>query len=104
MDELLKEVLSFVEGDARWWDEAAQHVEELASGLPESDQAKWQLLVCRLSRTSASPYSTSRERAECDLAADSNGDQRADTVYNVDRIGFRDDKIKRGIWSDGVSH
>lgn len=45
MDELLKEVLSFVEGDARWWDEAAQHVEELASGLPESDQAKWQLLV-----------------------------------------------------------
>ena len=34
MEELLKEVLSFVEGDVRWWDDAAQHVEELASGLP----------------------------------------------------------------------
>ncbi len=45
MEELLKEVLSFVEGDARWWDEAAQHVEELTNGLPEAQQAKWQLLV-----------------------------------------------------------
>lgn len=45
MEELLKEVLSFVEGDVRWWDEAAQHLEELASGLPEMEQAKWQLLV-----------------------------------------------------------
>jgi hypothetical protein len=45
LEELLEEVLSFVEGDARWWDEAAQHVEELASGLPEAQQAKWQLLV-----------------------------------------------------------
>ncbi len=45
MEELLKEVLSFVEGDVQWWDEAAQHVEELASGLPETEQAKWQLLV-----------------------------------------------------------
>jgi hypothetical protein len=45
LEELLKEVLSFVEGDASWWDKAAQHVEELASGLPESEQAKWQLLA-----------------------------------------------------------
>ena len=45
MDELLKEVLSFVEGDARWWDEAAQHVEELARGLSETERAKWDLLV-----------------------------------------------------------
>jgi hypothetical protein len=45
MEDMLKEVLTFVEGDARWWDEAAQHVEELASGLPETQQAKWQLLV-----------------------------------------------------------
>ena len=45
MEELLKEVLSFVEGDARWWDEAAQHVEELASGLPEAVRTKWDLLA-----------------------------------------------------------
>jgi len=45
LEELLKEVLSFVEGDVRWWDEAAQHVEELASGLPDAENARWQLLV-----------------------------------------------------------
>ena len=45
MEELLKEVLSFVEGDARWWDEAAQHVEELAIGLAEAKRTKWDLLA-----------------------------------------------------------
>ena len=45
MEELLKDVLSFVEGDVRWWDEAAQHVEELASVLPESERTKWNLLA-----------------------------------------------------------
>jgi hypothetical protein len=45
LEELLKEVLSFVEGDARWWDEAAQHVEELASSLPDAEKTKWDLLA-----------------------------------------------------------
>ena len=45
MEELFREVLSFVEGDVRWWDEAAQHVEELASNLPEAQKTKWQLLA-----------------------------------------------------------
>ena len=45
MEEVLKEVLSFVEGDVRWWDEAAQHVEELASALPASERTKWNLLA-----------------------------------------------------------
>jgi hypothetical protein len=45
LEALLKEVLSFVERDARWWDEAAQHVEELASGLPEAERTKWDLLA-----------------------------------------------------------
>jgi len=45
LEELLKEVLSFVEGDVRWWDEAAQHVEELASGLSEAERTKWGLLA-----------------------------------------------------------
>ncbi|HWO35436.1 MAG TPA: hypothetical protein VNO32_42125 [Candidatus Acidoferrum sp.] len=44
MDPLLNEVLSFVEGDVRWWDEAAQHVKELAIGLPEAERTKWDLL------------------------------------------------------------
>jgi hypothetical protein len=45
MEDVLKEVLTFVEGDARWWDEAAQHVEDLANNLPEIERPKWQLLV-----------------------------------------------------------
>jgi hypothetical protein len=45
LEELLKEVLSFVEGDVRWWDEEAQRVEELASGLPEAERVKWDLLA-----------------------------------------------------------
>jgi hypothetical protein len=45
LEELLKEVLSFVEGDVRWWDEAAQHVEELANALPELQRTKWNLLA-----------------------------------------------------------
>jgi hypothetical protein len=45
LDPLLNEVLSFVEGDVRWWDEAAKHVEELASGLPQAERSKWHLLV-----------------------------------------------------------
>ena len=45
MEDMLKEVLTFVEGDARWWDEAAQHVEDLASNLSEIEKTKWQLLV-----------------------------------------------------------
>jgi hypothetical protein len=45
LEDLLKEVLSFVEGDVRWWDEAAQHVEDLASNLAEAEKSKWQLLV-----------------------------------------------------------
>jgi hypothetical protein len=45
LEKLLKEVLSFVEGDVRWWDEAAQHVEELASGLPAAERTKWDLLA-----------------------------------------------------------
>jgi hypothetical protein len=38
-------LVTFVEGDVRWWDEAVQHVEELTSGLPEAERRKWQLLV-----------------------------------------------------------
>ena len=45
MEELLREISSFVEGDVRWWDEAAQHVEELACNLPEAEKAKWQVLA-----------------------------------------------------------
>ncbi len=45
MNELLKEALSQVEGDARWLDDAAQYFEDYASQLSEDEKAKWQLLA-----------------------------------------------------------
>jgi hypothetical protein len=65
LDQLLNEVLSFVEGDIRWWDEAAQHVEELTSGLPEAERRKWQVLVAVYrERAQAHTELYSRERSE----------------------------------------
>ena len=37
-------------------------------------------------------------------AADSDGDQRANMIYDVERIGFSDDKINRRLSSEGVCH
>jgi hypothetical protein len=45
MEELFKELLSFVEGDAKWWDDAAQHCERLAIKLSDEEKAKWELLA-----------------------------------------------------------
>jgi hypothetical protein len=44
MENLLKEVLSFVEGDSRWWEDAARQCNELASKLSPVEKAKWDLL------------------------------------------------------------
>jgi hypothetical protein len=45
MEDLLKEVLTFAEGTARWLDEAAQHFENLAAQLAADERAKWHLLA-----------------------------------------------------------
>lgn len=45
MGELFEEVLSLLEGDAKWWGDAAEHCEELTSNLSAEEKAKWQLLV-----------------------------------------------------------
>ena len=44
MEDLLKEVLSFVEGDSKWWEDAARQCGELANNLPPDEKAKWHLL------------------------------------------------------------
>jgi hypothetical protein len=44
VEDLLKEVVSFIEGDATWWDDAAQQCQSLGKNLSEEDQSKWQLL------------------------------------------------------------
>ncbi len=45
LDELLKEVLSVVEEDVQWWNDAAEYCEDFASNLPEEERVKWELLA-----------------------------------------------------------
>lgn len=45
MEDLIKEVLSFIETDAKWWEDAARQCGELASNLSPEEKAKW-LLLC----------------------------------------------------------
>jgi hypothetical protein len=52
LEDKLKELLEFAEGDAKAWDDAAQHCEELANGLPESKRAECNL-VCAVYRERA---------------------------------------------------
>ena len=55
MGDLLREVLSFVEGDSKWWDDAAQQCESIAKDLSFEDQAKWHLL-CAVYRERAQAH------------------------------------------------
>jgi hypothetical protein len=51
----LVEVLSFVEGDVKWWEDAAQHCEELAHKLGGEEQAQLGLL-CAVYRERAQSH------------------------------------------------
>jgi hypothetical protein len=44
VEDLVKELLSFIEGDAKWWEDTARQCGELANNLPPDEKAKWQLL------------------------------------------------------------
>lgn len=44
MEDKLKELLSFVEEDAKHWEDVAERCEKLADGLPESKKAEQELL------------------------------------------------------------
>jgi hypothetical protein len=45
MKELIKEVISLAEGDAKWLDEAARNFERFATKLKEEEKAEWDLLA-----------------------------------------------------------
>lgn len=45
MEDLLKQVLDFAEGNAKWLDDAAKHFEILAAQLAEDEKSKWHLLA-----------------------------------------------------------
>jgi hypothetical protein len=42
---LLDEAAAFVCGDAKWWDDAAQHIGEAAGNCDENEKSKWQLIA-----------------------------------------------------------
>ena len=44
MEDLVKELLSFIEGDSKWWEDTARQCSELAIKLPPDEKAKWHLL------------------------------------------------------------
>jgi hypothetical protein len=44
MEVLLKELVVFIRDDAQWWDDAAKHIDDVASNLAESEKSKWQLV------------------------------------------------------------
>lgn len=37
--------MSFVDSDAKWFDDAAQHMKEVATKLDAVEKAKWEVLV-----------------------------------------------------------
>lgn len=44
MATLLEELTAFIRGDAQWWDDAARHIEDVASKLADNEKSKWQLV------------------------------------------------------------
>ena len=45
MEKLLREVVSFVQGNAKRWDDAAQHIDDIARNLADHERRKWQLVA-----------------------------------------------------------
>jgi hypothetical protein len=45
METLLREVVSFVQGNAQWWDDAAQHLDDIARNLADHERRKWRLVA-----------------------------------------------------------
>ena len=45
MSEHLQEALSVIQTDVIWFEDAAKHVEELASKLDSREKAKWRLIA-----------------------------------------------------------
>jgi hypothetical protein len=45
VQELLRELLTFVEGNSKWWEEAAQNCADLANKRSD-EEAAWLFLLC----------------------------------------------------------
>jgi hypothetical protein len=45
MEVLLKDLAAIIRGDAQWWDDAAQHIDNAACNCDENEKSKWQLIA-----------------------------------------------------------
>jgi hypothetical protein len=45
MEKLLREVVSFVQRNAKRWDDAAQHIDDIALNLADHERRQWQLVA-----------------------------------------------------------
>jgi hypothetical protein len=75
MNELLKEILAFAEGDAKWFDDAARKFEQFAAKLNEEEKAELELLAT-VYRERAQVIQSVAERVRQSLATDAGSELR----------------------------
>jgi len=70
MNELVNEVLSLAEGNAKWLEHAARHFEQFAAQLHEVEKAQWHLLAA-VYRERAQAFQSQAEKVRQRLVTDS---------------------------------
>jgi hypothetical protein len=77
MNELVNEVLSLAEGNAKWLEHAARHFEQFAAQLHEVEKAQWHLLAA-VYRERAQTIQDTAEKVRQNLVTDSSSELRAE--------------------------
>jgi hypothetical protein len=79
MNDLLKEVFSVVESDARWLNDAAQFFEEFVAKLKVQEKAEWDLLAA-VYRERAQGIQGEAEKVRASLASVSPSELRLENI------------------------
>jgi len=83
MNELVNEVLSLAEGNAKWLDAAARHFEHFATQLTEHEQAQLHLLAA-VYRERAQTIQDTAEKVRQSLAPDASAELRLQDTGNLE--------------------
>jgi hypothetical protein len=75
MNELVNEILSLAEGNAKWLDHAARHFEQFAAQLHEAEKAQWHLLAV-VYRERAQAMQNQAEKVRRSLVTDASSELR----------------------------
>jgi hypothetical protein len=79
MQQPLEEVLSFVESNATWLEDAAQHFEQFAAQLHDAEKAQWRLLAA-VYREKAQAIQSEAERVRANLGSDGPSELRLENT------------------------